>query len=391
MATHMATQSQSMHPARGTTQGSPENPPQFQEGFFYPEIIEHVADDQSLLARVVNFPGRSLSGLGSALIQVANLHRGDIESPDKTGVQRRKIQMGDHERVVLVTEPDPELADNPDSARRTVLLPGLTEMDAGSALKLHQAVAARHPERLTATFTTPGVSHFGRVLSIREALSRHPEETAAENLGMLRFITKGGPIDIVGTSLGSHTGMLMAAQNLAANPADQHEISHVKLISPAVGARNVPAHEDFRDTELSDDELIDNAASDFFRHMLVDPFVMLGRHPERTAECAAIFAIYALAPHKFANRAAAIVGNFTGAKQGVEWETVKDVARGTQLRVIGGERDPLMQATLDQWAEIAWHAPQTRVALVKGLGHAMTIAAMHSADYLASLEGAKAA
>jgi pimeloyl-ACP methyl ester carboxylesterase len=192
----------------------------------------------------------------------------------------------------------------------------------------------------------------------------------------------------VGTSLGTDMAMWTAGHNLIANGHRQLDISGVKLLSPAVGARNVNSEDTFRDSDLSEADLIKEATRKFLRHMLTDPLRMAIEYPEEIGECSAILAAYALEPHKLGQRAAAIAGNFFSAQQGIDWSMVRDVAQSSAVHVLGGEDDPLIMYSLDQWQALRRVAPRTQIRLVQGMGHSLTMAANLCAENLADMEAA---
>lgn len=327
-----------------------------------------------------------IRGLGKAATAVASHYTGKETATDRRDPERLLVRNNEHVRLVLVTEPDPEQCDNFDEATNDVLMPGLSEMDIGSALLLHKAKAERHRERRVITIPTLGVSLSGQLLSIKEGYQRSLEETATDNLGLLPELVKDGQTNLLGTSLGSYVTTLMASQNLAANGHSQINLNGVRLISPAVGAKNIPENEKFHHVDAGDEEFVDEVTRRFFKHMPVDTARMAFNHPEMAAECVAIVGAYAMHPQKMPYRLAAMMGNLRGVQKGVDWQDLKDVARGYEIHVLGGELDPLVKEQLPQWSEIKKLAPSTQIRILQGLGHALTIDSQGTAEHLAQME-----
>lgn len=352
-------------------------PSQTEEGFFSP-------------ASMMNLPKAYLRGLGKAASALSALQSSDHNEAMWPEPEKVTVSVYGRNQMVLVTEPDPKTKGDSDETVNNVLLNGLTEMaDCGSARSWHREVARRHPDRRTITLPTPSVSHSGHHLSIIDSYRRTLEETANENLHLIPKITGNAPINLVGVSLGSYVATLMAEQNLAANEHSQVNMSGLRLVSPAVGARNVSEDESFRN--ISDDAFVEEMKDRFFKHMPIDVLRMAVKHPEELAECMAILGAYALGPHKLPNRLAAIVGGFNGVAQGIEWSTIKHVAEEYETHVLGGEHDPLVQEQIPQWQRIKKTAPRTLLWVVQGAGHAMTVNARGTADHLARMEHARAA
>ena len=347
--------------------------PSDEKGFFSPDHLKQL-------------PKMYIKGLGGAALSVANHYISGETSKDWPEPDRRLIRVKDHERLILITDPKPENCDDPDNAINDVLLPGLSEMDIGSALLLHKAKAERHQDRRVITLPTLGVSITGQVLSIKEGYQRSLEETAADNLELLPTLTANGKTNLVGTSLGSYVSTLMAAQNLAANGHSQLNLDYINLIATAVGARNIPDDEKFHHVDAGDEDFINEVTRRFFRHMPVDTARMAFNHPEMAAECAAVLGAYAMHLNKTPQRLAAMLGNLRGVRKGVDWEDLKDVARGYEIHVLGGEKDPLMKEQIPQWSAIKALAPHTQVRVLLGSGHALTIDSHGTAEHLAQME-----
>lgn len=337
---------------------------------------------------LVKWPLRYARGLGKATVALAH-HAldGKFQIP---GDQPEKIIMpvgsNKHERTLLLTEPDENLTDDADQAVNTVLMPGLTEMDIGSAYLLHQAIARRHPERRTITVMTPGVCLNAKPLSFAEGYSRELDVTAEENLNLLKWMLKNGPTSLVGTSLGSVIATKMAVKNQAANGYEQINATGVKLLSPAVGAKNVIEEGVEVEADASNRELVAKTTQDFFEHIPIDAIRMAIKHPEEAGRCMAVLGAYLAEPHKLPNRAAAMIGNLLGVQQGVEWEDLKGVAENYNLHVLGGELDPLVITTEPQWKALCALVPGTKFWVLEGAGHAMTMNAHGTAHHLAEME-----
>ena len=347
--------------------------PSAEKGFFSPDHLKQL-------------PKMYAKGLGGAALAVANHYVSREPAKDWPEPDRQLIKLKDHERLILVTEPSPEACDDPDTAINDVLLPGLSEMDIGSALLLHKAKAERNKDRRVITIPTLGVSITGQVLSMREGYQRSLDETAADNLELLPEITANGKTNLIGTSLGSYVSTLMAAQNLAANGHSQINLDYINLIAPAVGARNIPESDKFHNVDAGDEEFIKEVTRRFFRHMPVDTARMAFNHPEMAAECVAVLGAYAMHLNKTPQRLAAMAGNLRGVQKGIDWEDLKDVALGYEIHVLGGEKDPLMKEQIPQWSAIKALAPQTQVRVLLGSGHALTIDSHGTAEHLAQME-----
>jgi pimeloyl-ACP methyl ester carboxylesterase len=335
---------------------------------------------------LARLPLSFLRGLGKAAVTMAHYYSGGSTRNGWPEPERRIVTINGHDRSVLTTEPDPTTGVRPNEAVNDVLVPGLAEMDTGSALLLHNRMADRNPDHRTTTLTMPGISLSGQPLSIWEGLSLSLEDTAAENLQLLPRITRDGRTNFVGTSLGSYVAMLMSAQNLAANGESQLNMAGVKLVSPAVGARNVAEAERFRDVDASDKEFIADVTNRFFRHMPGDTLRMVLKHPEKAGECASVLGAYALAPHKFLRRFATLAGNLRGVQQGIEWDDIKQVALAYKVHVLGGELDPLVQEQLAQWLAVKKIAPETKIRILGRHGHAMTVDGSGTAEHLVQME-----
>lgn len=364
---------------------SPElqDPSQFEEGLLNFRIENPPNHNVSPFMRAVKLPFAVMQGLVEGAQHFVDVHTAEVNVPHMlTKVERRTVG---EDRTILVSEADPEYIE-PSEASTDVYSMGLTEMEVGSAHYLLLALAAQNPDRRIILFTTPGVSHHSGVLPLSRGIRNHPEQIAEENLNLLPWIVKDGIVRLGGVSLGSNISINMAAINNANDNGTKLNVTNVKLISPAIGARNVPVDEKFRNTELTDEERVDLATINFFRHMPVNIAEMLLRHPRETTKCAAVLAAYAMSPEKNTHRLAAIGGNLSGVRQGVEWETMKDVFQNNEVHVLGGSKDPLIHATHDQWLALLGKYPHNKYWLVRGMGHAMTVATALSAEYLAKME-----
>lgn len=352
-------------------------PSRSEEGFLSPNH----------LARLPLAYGRGIARAASA---ITRMHVGGNSGGTWPKPQELLVPIDGRKQLVLITEPSQEFSDQSEPVVNDVILNGLTEIaQFGSASKWHNAMALSNPERRTITIPTPGLSHSGHGLSIVDGYRRRLEQTASENLRMLAKIAGDEPANFVGTSLGSDVAVHMAQQNSAAGENAPINLGRLKLVSPAVGARNVSEDETFRD--VSDEEFVAEMKDRFFKHMSADVLRMALKHPEESAECLAVLGAYALGMHKLPHRLAAIVGNFNGVKQGIELSTIKQVANQYETHVLGGEHDPLVQEQLPQWQSIKKTAPRTLLWIVKGMGHAMTVDARGTAEHLGQMELARAA
>lgn len=353
------------------------------------------ADRHPTVGELFTHPLSTLKGLGSAATAFKN-HVLDHQDPDdRLRADRRLIPVGNHERLALTIDADPEYKDATRNKLTRVVLPGLTELDLGSGLMMSQAIAERHPEDDVIFVPTLGVSMGGEVLSIKDGLERKLSETADDNRELIKRLANEGPVQLSGTSLGSYLTMQTALGNLSANNHERIEIGALDLVSPAVGAKNIP--EDLREqySDANDKEMIDQVTSEFFAHMPVDAAKMFIKHPEKTAECAAVLAGYALHFTKLPQRVAAMIGNLRGVQEGMEWDDILEVAYSHDINVLGGSADPLVQKALPQWDQVkkrndkkdSRHSVEIRV--LAGLGHAMTVDAAGIAYQLDQMERPK--
>jgi len=259
-------------------------------------------------------------------------------------------------------------------------------MKCGSAGRLHTRMAERHPDSRRTTVLGRGLSLSAKPLSIWEGLNLPPEQSAAENLELLLAIAGDGPTTVVGNSKGSQDAILLSAHNLAASGNTQINVTGVQLVNPAIGARNIDDSEKFRDIDADNKDFVYDVTGRFFRHMPGDIGRMALSYPEPTAECAAVLAIYGLEVDKFFPRMAVIAGNLRGVQEGVDWETIKDVAVAHKLHVLGGELDPLVQAQLPQLQALKKVAPDTLIWILKNRGHALSIDGAGTVEYLDQME-----
>lgn len=334
-------------------------------------------------------PRRIIRGIGRTASLIKHNVIGNHESLDRHPEEVILSDKG-HDHLFLVTEPAADTGVDHNEALNTVFLPGLTEMgDMGSALRLHNAYAQHHPDRRVITKPTEGISHSGRLRRASKDDSRRQADVAADNLILLPRITEDGPIELSGTSLGTYLAMVMAEQDLAANPSDQLNITRLKLVASAVVARNVPENERFRDADIDEDVMRRELTKSFFQHLTPDLLRMAISNPADILGCAPIIGAYALYPFKAPSRAKAILADFSDVQQGVEWETVKQVALKHEVWVLGGEHDPLVQFQIPQWKAAGKLYPDhVRHQIVPGKGHLMTADARGTVKELAKMEAA---
>jgi len=333
-------------------------------------------------------PRQLVRGVGWATSLIKRNVLGSSDASAARQPERVILTDKGREHLFLVTEPDPETGVDLQEALNTVFLPGLTEMgDRGSASEFHNAYAKRHPDRRVITRATEGISHTGKLRYTSEGGDRRLAHMAADNLVLLPRITEDGPIELSGTSLGSYIAMLTAEQDLAANPNDQLNLKRLKLVASAVVARDIPDSENFRDAELNEDIVRAELTMRFLQHLAPDLLRMAVSHPADILKCASIIGAYALSPHKARNRAKAILADFNDVQQGMEWSTVKRIAEEHQIRVLGGEHDPLVQFQAPQWEALAKLYPDNvQHRIVKGKGHLMTADAHGTVKELAAME-----
>lgn len=304
-------------------------------------------------------------GLGKAALQLVdqntNGHKWPL--PNKTTVKSSSIN-----RTVLTTERRDLSADQ----QTMVMFPGLMELEVGSAYRLHVSMAKTFPERKIISLMTPGISFTGSSMPINDGISRSLFKTAEENLPIVNEFAGGESIKLVGTSLGSAMAVHLAVLNQKHNTLN---VSGIDLLSPAVGVRhvnydqlNMPALPDATDTES-----VNEITRDFYKHMVVEGFRMCLKHPEGSGEVTVASLSYMLHPHKLINRAATIAGNLKAVQYGIENEELIKLAQQIPFHVLGGADCPVVQATLPSLVALKKQAPNTKLWLVKDVGHAMTI------------------
>jgi len=309
--------------------------------------------------------------------------------------ERMVAPLKKHQHEFLVSQPHPRSGIKSSEAATIVLLPGLSEIDRGSALRLHLAIA-NHPgfdTRRVVTKCTEGVSHDGQLLPLNTGHRRNSREMATDLLQVLPRVTNDGPTEICGTSWGSFLGVETVDQNLAANPKDQRNITRLTLLASAVIAREVDyaslGVERYFPPEMSDDEVRDRLTHDFFNHIPHDLYSMYLKHPEDLLECTEAVFSYLLQPHKALHRLSAIYGNFRNVQKGIEVEAIERIASTHQLWAIGGENDPLVRAQIPFWTAYEKRYPlHVRQKIIPGMGHLMTANAAGIAAELAAMEAA---
>lgn len=348
-----------------------------EEGLGY-LLVPSEAPGMSVI-QAARFPLHVANGLGKAAYSLARHYSGGLLDRFGTEPERRIMQAGDQERVVLVTRRE-------GATMTEAQVVGLSELEIGSASMMHESVAAQYPDRDVVSIMTPGVTLSGKTLSLSEGFNRPLAVTAAENNQLIAELAEDNPTHMTGTSLGSAIVMHMAEQNLEAGESAMVNVAGVNLVSLAVGARNIPEAERAGEADADDEAYIAKLTEEFFEHMGGDIARMFFKHPAKAAECAAVIVAYAVAPHKLPNRIAAMAGNVRGVQAGIDWAVVKAIAQAYPMHIVGGERDPLMQAQLPQLVALRQPAPNTSIRVLEGLGHAMTINSPETAGHLAEME-----
>lgn len=379
--------------ARSPVEGSPGgelapviplNPSQSEEGFSYGYGLD--LDYQKLLSldplSVVGGLWRGINGVRDRLLGSSQTHSDPVP-------KRVFLPYNGHEHLFLVTEPDPEAEVDPDEADNVVFKPGLGELaDSGSALRLHVEFARQHPERRVITEATKGMSHTGKTVGSDEFSERRIEKMAADSLQLLPRLTRDGWIEINGTSLGTRSAFSMAEQNLAANHADQLDITRLTLIASAVIASKIDGSENFRDPEVDEDEYRNNLSKRFQKHVAEDFVRMAGTHPVDILSCWPGLGAYVMAhPSRTYSRLRAMFTDYANVKEGVPWDNMKQVVPGVGIRLLGGSRDPLVQEQEPQWDTLDRMFPgRIQRRTVKGMGHLMTADARGTVEHLAGMD-----
>lgn len=316
--------------------------------------------------------------------------------PTDSDRETHKVVIPHHggERLLVVTEPDPETGVDVNVTTNKYIRPGLMELgDSGSSFRLHQEVAEAFPDERIITEPTPGISHWGQVWTADEIASRRIDVMAGESLGYLKTVTKDGLIELLGTSLGSVIVVSMIEQNLSANDSRMLNINAATLLSSAVMATEVAEEENFRNPNIDEEIYRQELTRKFNEHVLIDAARMTGSNPVDMVECAAAMVVsYLLQPHKGHSRARVINTDFNNVKEGVKWSTLKQIVPVTKIRVLNGERCPLAQEQEPQWAKLDELSPgQIQHRLVPGKGHLMTADAHGTVEELGRMDFAEAA
>ena len=350
-------------------------------------LVPYQEDEHSLsLNSLIDIPAAYARGLGRAATSILSHQFGNHAERVWPVPEARIVPINGHNRSLLITEANPESGIKPDEATTDFWYPGLMEVELGSALLLHMAMARQFSHRRQVTLFTPGVTTNGHVLPLRAGYNRTLEETVSEDIVIMRGVANDAPANVGGTSFGSKRAILIAALNMV-QPGESHmNIEAVRVISSAIGARDVPAADKFSEVDASDAEFVKRETNKFYWHTAKDIVSMSRRHPEKAGECMAVMGAYAMAPHKLAFRLAAIAGNLRSAQQGVDYQTIVDVAQAHPTLVLGGAEDSLMQAQLQQWLAVKKRAPDTQIRLLEKYGHTMTMAAQKVVEQLAIME-----
>jgi hypothetical protein len=359
----------------------PLDPSPPEEGFLYDELSY-----RKLLSAD---PLSVVGGLWRGVNRIRSCMLGDGPEHSDPIPKRVFLPYNGHDHLFLVTDPAPEAGVNADEASNAVFKPGLTELaDSGSALRLHVAYAKQHPDRRVITEATKGMSHTGKAVSGAEIAGRRIDTMAGESLYLLPRLTRDGAIEVNGTSLGTRSAVSMAEQNLAADHATQLNITRLTLIASAVVACKIEGSENFRDPDLDEDEYRQDLSKRFQVHIAEDFLRMARTHPVDILSCWPNIAAYVLAhPAKSYSRARAIAADYGNVKEGVPWSTLKQVASGVDIRILGGSRDPLIQEQEPQWAALDGLFPgQIKQSTIQGMGHLMSAAARDTVDHLARMD-----
>ncbi|HEY5152981.1 MAG TPA: hypothetical protein VII55_03330, partial [Candidatus Saccharimonadales bacterium] len=291
-------------------------------------------------------------------------------------IERVTIPLNGHDHLFLVSPPNPETGVNPEEAATTLIGGGLSEfVDVGSLPRLHQAVAAVKPDHWIISQSAKGISHSGQTLPFAEAGARWVEEIAAENLELMRRLTNGGPLELVGVSLHSFIHAYMAAINLTANPHQQLDIPVIRPVSSALIATDVYPHEDFREADIDEDAFRAQLSGGFKAHVVKEALTMLINHPRDMLACSPNLLAYLLYPEKAPSRFRAIEADYQSVKQGFPWSILRMLGGALQIDVTLGDRDNLTPPQIPQWQRLKELSPEGNVnlALVKDAGHLMTV------------------
>jgi len=301
----------------------------------------------------------------------------------------QEVEIGDQMRPIMITEPNPDHINDMSSVITEVMHMGWTELDEGTHRKLHEAMAKMHPDRRVLSFMTPGISKHGPVLKPLEGFTRLLKTTAEEYLEVLPQFTYDGSIHLNGTSLGSIIAFLAAAENMSRNPFKQLNITRLKLISPAIGARDVNRDEKFSEFDASDSDYIWRVTLRFFGHMAIDAPKMALRNPEIAGECASVGLIYATQINKHLPRALTLMGNLRDAQKGIDYQLIKDiVGYYDSVDILAGQNDPLFVEQKPQFNKVSEFARKLQIRELAGYGHSLSLDSKLAIDQLDKMEQA---
>lgn len=364
------------------------------ERFQLPENIEVDAERAEEADRQFLSPDNTLSLAFNAVnplrqLQIARtLGRSMFGREDRLTERTEPVVLTNNGRnhLYIVTEP---LDGDPDTARNSVLIPGLTEIAdrGGSASRVHNEYANMFSNRRVISCITEGMSHSGELRRKYPGEQRRLEHMAGDTMRLLPKLTRNGPMEFVATSLGSRTSMHIAEQNLAANPHEMINLERMKLVASAVIACNVPPAERFYTKKTTDDRMRAELTRKFITHICPELGRMTLYNPIETAECSGIITEYVLNPKKAPARLRAIIDDFHDVQEGIDWQVLKQISANYKIMVLGGSRDPLVQWQIPQWAALSGMYPgNITQRVLKGKGHLMSVDAAGTVRELAELE-----
>ncbi len=257
------------------------------------------------------------------------------------------IEVDGYNHLVRISEANPDLVDSYSPSPHRFIFGGLTEAsDTGAAKALHDTYAIIHPNEVTVSIATDGVSVHGEALPASKALHNPFLKMAADRRRMIiKLAGREAPVSITGRSMGSVIALYAAYENLLAEERQSFNLESSHWLSPGIIAVDIPESESFRQS-------LDGKAAklklfgDFLRHVAVDCSREGINHPLQSAEAVtgilSMYSAYIKSPTKLA----AVAGNLNQLKEGVPYHIIKLVASNTKVVVTAGDKDPVADPEL---------------------------------------------